>query len=245
MEIGLRVAACETDNLVRTGTRLPDIKGFVVQVENGNTAFAQAFENLALGFDDLVRAAEFTNVGSTGVVDDDNLRLRQAYGVADFANARGAQLDHCRAVLRCDLQQCQRCTEVIVQVAAGGVHQATGTQDAGEHFLDRGLAAGTGNGHYRLVESGAVQCTELAEGQAAIGHLQLRQVDIGYFTLDQGGYCAFGFHVCQVVMAIETRAGQGDEQLPGADTAAIDADAGERGVATDVLTLQCCGQLAE
>ncbi|MNM63480.1 hypothetical protein D3C81_748470 [compost metagenome] len=245
MEIGLRVAACETDNLVRTGTRLPDIKGFVVQVENGNTAFAQAFENLALGFDDLVRAAEFANVGSTGIVDNDHLRLCQAHGVADFANARGTQLDHCCAVLRCDLQQCQRCTEVIVQVAAGSVHQATGTQDAGEHFLDRGLAAGTGNGHYRLVESRAVQGAELTQCYPAILDQQLRQVDTGHFTLDQGSHCAFGFHIRQVVMTIETRAGQGDEQLPGADTAAIDADAGERGVATDVLTLQCCGQLAE
>ena len=89
------------------------------------------------------------------------------------------------------------------------------------------------------------QGAELTQCYPAILDQQLRQVDTGHFTLDQGSHCAFGFHIRQVVMAIETRAGQGDEQLPGADTAAIDADAGERGVATDVLTLQCCGQLAE
>ncbi|MCY1178698.1 hypothetical protein D9M73_190630 [compost metagenome] len=173
------------------------------------------------------------------------MRLGQADGVADLANARGAQLDHRGAVLRGNLQQGQRRAEVVVQVAAGGVHQATGAQDAGEHLLDRGLTAGAGNGHDWLVERGTVQRTELTQGQAAISDEQLRQVDIGHFTLDQGRDSAFGFHIRQVVMAIETRAGQGDEQLPGADAAAVDTDAGEGGVGTDLLTTQCCGQLAE
>ncbi|MNP30941.1 hypothetical protein D3C76_1240390 [compost metagenome] len=184
-------------------------------------------------------------MGGTGVVDDDHLGLGQADGVADLANARSAQLDHRGAVLRGDLQQGQRRAEVVVQVAAGGVHQATSAQDAGEHLLDRGLAAGTGDGHHRLVEGSTVQRAKLAEGQAAIGDQQLRQVDIGYFTLDQGRDSALGLHISQVVVAIEARAGQGDEQLPGANTAAVDADAGEGGVGTDLATTQCRGQLAE
>ena len=184
-------------------------------------------------------------MGSTGVIDDDHLRLGQADGVADFANARSAQLDHGGAVLRGDLQQGKRRAEVVVQVAAGGVHQATGAQDAGKHFLHRCLATGTGNGHYGLVESSAVQGTELTQCCPAILDQQLRQVDTGHFTLDQRSNRALGFNVSQVVMAIETRAGQGDEQLPGADAAAVDADADEGGVGTDLLTTQCCGQLAE
>ena len=111
--------------------------------------------------------------------------------------------------------------------------------DLGVQF-DRSLAA-----QYLGVEGSTVQRAKLAEGQAAIGDQQLRQVDIGHFTLDQGSDSALGLHIGQVVVAIEARASPGDEQLPGANTAAVDADAGEGGVSTDLLTTQCCGQLAE
>ena len=43
----------------------------------------------------------------------------------------------------------------------------------------------------------------------------------------------------------QPHAGQGHEQLPGANTAAVYADAGGGGVGTDLLTTQRFGQLAE
>ncbi|MCY1420462.1 hypothetical protein D9M71_360830 [compost metagenome] len=245
MEVGGGIAQAEAQHLAAGDAGLPDIEGRIVAIEYRDAIGIQAFEDFALGLDDLVLSAELADMGGSGIGDDRHLRPGQTHGVGDLADARGAELDHRAAVIGADLQQGQRRAEVVVQVAAGGQHRATGAQDAGEHLLDRGLTAGAGNGHDWLVERGTVQRTELTQGQAAISDEQLRQVDIGHFTLDQGSHCAFGFHIRQVVMAIETRAGQGDEQLPGADTAAIDADAGERGVATDVLTLQCCGQLAE
>ncbi|MNV78989.1 hypothetical protein D3C71_1725170 [compost metagenome] len=148
-------------------------------------------------------------------------------------------------MLRGDLQQGQRRAEVVVEVAARGQDRAPGPQDASQHLLDRGLAAGAGNGHDGFVEGRAVQRAELTEGQAAVAHYQLRQVDTGHFALDQGSYCALGLHVGQVVMTIEARTGQGDEQLTCANAAAVDADAGEAGIGARLARLQWRSQLTE
>lgn len=153
-------------------------------------------------------------MGGAGVVDDDHLRPGQPHGVADLADARSTQLDDCRAVLRGNLQQRQRCAQVIVQVASGRVHQPTGTQDAGQHLLDRGLAAGAGDGHHRLVERGAVQRTQLTQRDAAIRDHQLRQVDIGNLVLDQRRHGTLGLHIGQVIVAIETRPRQATNSCP-------------------------------
>ncbi len=245
VEVGVRIIQRKADDAVIARPLAPDVERLVGQVEDGRTALAQAFEDLALGLDDLLRAAELADVGGTGVVDDDHLRPGQADGVADLADARGTQFDHCGAVLRGDLQQGQRCAEVVVEVATGGMHRPAGTQDRGEHFLDRGLAAGAGDGHHRLVEGCTIQRAELAKRHAAVGDHQLRQVDIGDFALDQRGDGPFGLHIGQVVMAIEARPAEGDEQLTGSDAAAVDADAGETGVGACQACVQCSSQLAE
>ncbi|MNM88582.1 hypothetical protein D3C81_1008030 [compost metagenome] len=148
-------------------------------------------------------------------------------------------------MLRGNLQQGQRRAQVVVQVATGGMNRATGTQDAGKHLFDRGLAAGAGDRYHRFVVAGTVQRTELPEGQTAVGNHQLRQIDIGHFTLHQRCHSALGLHIGQVVVAVETRPRQGDEQLPGADAAAVDADTAEAGICADQASAQCCGQLAE
>ena len=184
-------------------------------------------------------------MGGTGVVDDRHVRLGQRHGVGDFADARSPQFDHCRRVFRGQFEQGQRCAEIIVQVATGREYRPARTQDASKQFLDRGLAAGTGNGRHRLIKSGTVKRAQLAQGQAGVGYQQLRQGRVGHCTLYQGTDGTFGGNVVEVVVTIETRAGQGDKQLPRLDVTAVDTHAVECAVARQHTGRQGLGQLAE
>ncbi|MNN09574.1 hypothetical protein D3C81_1224590 [compost metagenome] len=245
--VKIRCAVVQRERLHRTITSalFPDAKGFVIKVQYGNAILIQTFKDFAFGFDNLLWPAELANMSSSGIVDQRYLRLGQANGVGDLANARSAQLDDRSGMLRSDFEQRQRRTKVVVQVAARSQDLTTGAQDAGKHFLDRGFAAGTGDGGDRLVERSAIECTELPQGQPAIGNQQLRQIATGHFALDQGRHGALGLHVIEVIVAIETWAGQGDEQLPGNDCAAVDADSGEGCIVTHQTSLQSGGQLTE
>src|SRR3989338_7511652 len=64
VKIRRRLEQGKTADGTPLGALLPGGKGRIVQVEHGHTAVAQAFENLALGLDDLVRAAELADIGT-------------------------------------------------------------------------------------------------------------------------------------------------------------------------------------
>ena len=214
---------------------MPDGKGPIIKVEHGHTAFAQAFEYLALGFNNFLRAAEFADMRSPGIIQHGHLRFGQVNGVSDFANMVGAQLDHPSNMLRRQLQQGQRRTEVVIQVATGGQNRTLQAlaQDAGEHFLDGGLAAGAGNRHHRRVERLTIERTQLTQGQTGIGDQQLRQRRTRHFTRHQRSHCAFAGDFSQVIMAIETRTGQGNKQLTRLNRPAVAAHSAECHVRTD------------
>ncbi|MNJ28516.1 hypothetical protein D3C77_230540 [compost metagenome] len=245
MEICASVVQREGQHLAITGALFPDAEGLVIKVQYCHAILTQTFEDLALGFDNLLRAAELADMRSAGIVDQRHLWLGQSNGVGNLANARGTQLDDCRGMLRGDFKQGQRGAEVVVQVATRGQDRTAGAQDAGEHFLDRGLAAGAGDGSDRLVERGTVQRTQLAQSLAAIGNQQLRQAGAWHFSFDQGSNSALGLYFIEVIVTVKTRPGQGDKQLPGNDCATVDADAAEAGISTQQAGLQRRGQLAE
>ena len=169
-------------------------------------------------------------MGQPGIGDDGHVRTGQADRVGDLADMVGTQLDDRADMLGRQFQQGQRRAEVIVQVATGSQHRTVkaGAQDAGKHLLDRGLAAGAGDGGQRLIKGGAIQRAELAEGDAGVVHHQLRQRRAGHLALHQGGDGALGGDIGQVVVAVEVRPDQGDEQLAGLDPAAIGGHSRER-----------------
>ncbi len=94
-------------------------------------------------------------------------------------------------MFRCELEQGQRHAEVIVQVATGRQHRTASAQDAREHFLDRGLAAGTGDGGNWVGKRRTVQRAQLPQRLTGISHQQLRQRTVGDFALDRGSHGAF------------------------------------------------------
>ncbi|MCY1396148.1 hypothetical protein D9M71_111090 [compost metagenome] len=244
-EVGVRVLQAEAQDLVPSHSRLPDIESAIVAVKYGDAVGIQAFENLALGLDDLVLPTELAHMGRAGVGDDDDLRTGQAHGVGDLADTRGTQLDDRAAMLGSQLQQGQRRAQVVVQVTAGGQNFALGTQDAGQHLLHCGLAAGTRHCGDATAEGVAIDRAQLSEGQPGVVHHQLRQRCVSDFTFDQGCYCALGGHVGQIVVTIEARPGQGDEQLSGNNGAAVGADRIERRIGTRHAAIQRRSQVAQ
>ncbi|MNT06651.1 hypothetical protein D3C72_1413280 [compost metagenome] len=168
VEIGAGVAQRKRQHFAITGACLPDTECLVVKIENGDAIGIQPFDDLALGFDDFVRAAELADVGGPGIVENGHVRPGQADGVGNFTQARGAQFDHGSGVFRCQFEQGQRHAEVVVQVATGRQHRTTGAQNARKHLLDRGLAAGTGDGRDRMGVGGAIERAQLTEGLASV-----------------------------------------------------------------------------
>ncbi|MNL27533.1 hypothetical protein D3C87_1491280 [compost metagenome] len=148
-------------------------------------------------------------------------------------------------MFRRQFEQGQRNAEVIIQIATGRQHRTARAQDAREHFLDRGLAAGAGDGCDLMREGFAVQRAQLAECLTGIADQQLRQCAVGHFTLDQCRHGTFGRHVIEVVMTIEARTGQGNEQLTRFDRTAVDADTVEAGIGRNQAGIQRAGQFAQ
>jgi len=245
VEIGRGVEHGKRQDLATRGAYTPGFEGLVVEIQHSGARGIEAFKDFALGFDDFLRATELANVGGTGIIDDRHVGLGQRHGVGDFADARCAQLDHGSGVFRGQFKQGQRSAEIIIQVATGRENRAACTQHTGEQFLDRGLAAGAGDGCNRLVKGRTVQRTQLTQGQAGIGNQQLWQCGIRHFALHQGADGTFGGDVIQVVVTIKTRARQGDKQLPWLDGAAVDTDAVETAIARQHAGRQGLGQFAE
>ncbi|MNQ57145.1 hypothetical protein D3C85_712910 [compost metagenome] len=245
VEVSLSVAQGEGQHFAHARTGLPDAEGFVIEVEHGDAVGRQPVDDFAFGFDDFFRAAKLTNVRGAGIVEDRHVRLGQANGVSDFAETRGAQFDHRRTVFRGQFEQGQRRAEVVVQIATGRQYRTARAQDAREHLLDRGLAAGASDGSDWLSECSTVQRAQLAEGLTGVFDQQLRQRAVGNFTFDQCSDGAFGGDIVQVVMTVETRAGQRNKQLTRLDRTAVDADAVETGITRDQACVERVGQFAE
>jgi hypothetical protein len=63
---------------------------------------------------------------------------------------RHAHLDHCDLVLGFQLQQLQRQSEMVVQIALRLQHEMPTPQNMGNYFLGRRLTCGTGYPNQRL-----------------------------------------------------------------------------------------------
>ncbi len=187
-------------------------------------------------------------MGGSGVGDQADIRAHQADGVSDVTHSRGAELDDRAAVFGAQFQQRQWRTEVVVQIAARsqhGVVPVSTAQNAGEHFLDAGLATRAGDGGDWPLEGLTVERPQTPQRQASIGDNQLRQRRALDFACDQSRHRAFGGHLGEIGMTIEARTGQRNEQLPRLGRPAVSADRREAGIGPHQTAGQRQLQLAQ
>ncbi len=209
----------------------PDVRLRVVGIEHGDAAGCQANVDLALGQRHVLHRAESFEVRALRVVHQRHGRRREARQVVDLAGVVHAHLDHCRMMLRTQLEQGQRQSDVVVQVALGRQHTLGRAaemcaQDRRAHFLDRGLAVAAGDAQERNRETAAPGGGELAQREARVIHRDQRQagVGLGPDACDHGAGGPLGQHLAHVVVAVEALALQCDEQHAGDHGARIGAD---------------------
>ena len=190
--------------------------------EDEDTPGSQTLDDLPLGPGHALRAAKALQVGAPGVGNGDDLRAGDMGQIGDLPRVVGAHLQH-QEVLLPRLQQGQGQTDIIVEVAPGRPHSGRLGEDGGDHLFGSRLAIAPGEGHHPASKAIPVGGRQPPQGQAAILHLPLGQVD-GQGALDHQGHGAGRPGGGGIIVAIVTLAVQGDEQTTTQRLPAVDAD---------------------
>ena len=112
----------------------------VVPVEHQQAVLPDMGQQLALGLEDILPAAQTLDVGVADVGDDPHLGLDDAAQIVDLPEVVHAHLHHGHLVALVQPQQGQGQADVIVEVPLGLEHLIFDAQNGGQHILGGGLA---------------------------------------------------------------------------------------------------------
>ena len=210
------------------------VEQFIVAAQHCQAAGAQVVENLALGPQGpLTGAAQVFNVGVADVGDHGDGRLHQTAHVPDLAEVVHARFDHRRLMAGLQPQQGLGRADVVVEIGLGFQGPEMPGQHRGDHLLGGGLSGGAGDLHHGDVIQAAVPGGQSAQGQGGVLHPDIEPAGQQCLrhTAAQTACRAVGKRCVHVIMTVEPRAHQGNEQVSGGDAAAVAGDAGD-GVAS-------------
>ena len=216
----------------RGGHVFPQQRKRIIVIDDCGGIGSQARNHLAFGTRDAFQAAEALQVLGAGIGDDADRGTTDAHQRLDFTGAVGSHLHHCEAVLAAYPEQRQGHADVIVEIAAGAQARAGLGQDAGNHFLDRGLAIAAGNANDWNGKA-------LAPGPGASGQRLQCVIDQnlaagpGLLRTHHGAGRAARHRRGHIVLPIEAWTRQCDEQLTGVHSARVGRDSAERAIGTD------------
>ena len=74
-------------------------------------------EDLALGSEDILSAAEVSDVGVSDICDDSHIGLRDPDKIVDLTQMVHAHLHNSRFVVRINPEYCQRNSDMIVEIS--------------------------------------------------------------------------------------------------------------------------------
>ena len=191
-------------------------------------------EYLALGLENaLPRTAQVLDVGVAYVGDDGDGRLHQAAHVPDLAEVVQARFDNRCLVPGLQLQQRLGGANVIVEVCPGFQGAEVSGQHRGEHLLGGGFSGGAGDLYHGDVIQPPVPGGQRTQSQCGVLDLNIKLAGQQCLrhTAAQAACRAVGKRCVHVIMTVEPRAHQGNEQVSGGDAAAVAGDAGD-GVAS-------------
>ena len=200
----------------------------IVGVEHRRAVRAEPLEDLGLGGGDGLHRIEELQVDGRDHRDHGDVGAREARQRPQLARGRHAQLEHRRRVLGREAKEAQRQPVPIVEVSLGLEDGAARGEKSGRHLLGRGLSRRPRDRHHRHVRRGAHVSSEV--GERAGGVFDPHEPQRGrrrHVPVNDGGGRAGRGRGEEEVVAVEARAGDGEEHLSGPDRARVDRHAGE------------------
>ena len=206
---------------------LPDLphEG-IVGVEHRHAAGGETLQHLGLGGRDRLHRIEELEVHRRDHRDDGHVRTRERGQRAQLAGGRHPQLQHGRGVLGGQPEERQRQAVPVVQVAFGLEHRAPRGEERRRHLLGGGLSRRARDGHDRDVGGGPYVVGQVGQGLGGVLHPDEAQSPRrGDLAVDDGGGGPGRGGGGEEVVAVEARAGDGEEHLARPDRPRIDGDA--------------------
>jgi hypothetical protein len=195
----------------------------VVGVEHRHAAGPEPLQDLGLGLGDGLQRVEELQVHGGHAGDHGHVGLRQPRQLAQLAGVVHAQLQHGRALLREQPQQCQRQAVPVVQVALGLEHRAERAQQGRRDLLGGGLADRAGDDQHGQPRRPARGAREVGQGARGVRHAHesqaARRLDGAVHQRGPGAAVAGGR---EVVVAVQPLAVDGHEQLARQQRARVD-----------------------
>ena len=142
----------------------------VIPVEDGQVVAGHGLEDLALGLQDPLPAAQVLDVGVADVGDDRHVGGDDTGQVVDLAEVVHAHLQHAQLMLGVQAEEGQGQADLVVVVALGLQDPELLAQDRGDHVLGRGLAHAAGDADDRDGELGLIGPGHLAQGLHRVLH---------------------------------------------------------------------------
>ncbi len=160
-------------------------KNGVVGIDEGGAPFGREVAvKFCFSLDNTLKAAEAFEVGAAHIGDKAEVGVGDATEVGYLARMAGPHLYDGNLCVGGDGKEREGHTEVVVEVAGGGVGAVAFGQDGVDKLLGGGFAVGASDAYERDGELAAVACGQLLQGgkhvghhNAAIVHLVLRVAD--------------------------------------------------------------------
>ncbi|EXI77992.1 MAG: hypothetical protein AW12_03079 [Candidatus Accumulibacter sp. BA-94] len=197
----------------------PQVCPEVVGVEDSHAVFVETAVDAALFGGNRLQRTHPLQMRPLGIGHHGDAGASDSGQIGDLARMIHPHLDDRGAMRRVQLEQGERQTDVVVEVALGGQHRAVESdlQDARDHLLGGGLAIAAGHRQQRQREAIAPVGRQRTQRQAGLGNPKQGQTSdqqaIGAVCRHHRGSGATRHRRGEVVVAVEMLAAQGDEQL--------------------------------
>ena len=180
-------------------------------------------QQLALGPENILPAAQTLDVGVANIRDDPHIGLDDTGQIVDLAKFVHPHLQHRDLMAGVQLQQGQRQTYVVIVVALRLEHLVSDAQNGGQHILGGGLAHAAGHADQRDCKPVFMPNGQVPEGLLGVLHLHIELSRQAAVPL-QGGDAAGGAPLqggVHIGVAVEAFPHQREEQGAGMDGPAV------------------------
>ena len=195
----------------------------IVAVEDQQTVGLNVGQHLALGFEDILPAAQTLNVGIADVGDDTYVGLDGSGQIVDLAKAVHAHLQHAHGVLIGQTQDGQGHAQIVVEVALGFQDVILLSQHAGDHVLGSGLAHAAGDRHEGNGKQRFIPDSQILQRHFGVFHLDIELVSavtLQFPVGEDAGGAVFQGGV-NIGMAVEALPHNGQKQSAFMDGTAV------------------------